>query len=409
MAVSSGRRADPGNVVALGLVSFLTDISSEVTLTFLPLFLKEVLGTASFLIGVIEGLAESTVALLKFVSGWLSDRLGRRKMLTLLGYGLSAFSKPFLYLAGSWGAVLVLRFVDRVGKGIRTAPRDALVADSAAEGGHGRTFGLHRALDTAGAVWGTGIIAIIVYLSQQMGAALDRSTYQRLVLWGILPGFLALLILALFVREVRPAASSGFEYGRNRAAPLLSLRGFDRRFYIFLAALVLFTLGNSSDAFLLLRARTLGLTTLQVALMVVAFNVVYSLLSMPAGSLSDRVGRRRVILIGWTAYGLIYLGFALAGNGLQMGLLYVLYGLYYAAFEGTSRALVADIVPDSARRGTAYGVYHVVVGITAFPASALAGLLWDLFSPAAAFYFGAGMAILAAVLFGLGVRFHQER
>jgi len=396
MSASSGRRADLRNVIALGLVSFLTDISSEVSLTFLPLFLSEVLGTASALIGVIEGLAESTATLLKLFSGWLSDRLGRRKVLTLLGYGLSALSKPFLYLADAWGPVLVIRFADRVGKGVRTAPRDALVADSAAEEGRGRAFGLHRALDTAGAVWGTGIIAIVVYLSQQMGAALNRSTYQRLVLWGILPGFLALLILALFVREVRPAAPNG----RLR----LSLRGFDRRFYIFLIALVLFTLGNSSDAFLLLRARTLGLTTLQVALMVVAFNIVYSLLSMPAGSLSDRVGRRRVILIGWTAYGLIYLGFALAGNGLQMGVLYILYGLYYAAFEGTSRALVADIVPDSARRGTAYGVYHLAVGITAFPASVLAGLLWDLFSPAAAFYFGAGMALLAAVVFGLGVR-----
>ena len=316
MSASSGRRADLRNVIALGLVSFLTDISSEVSLTFLPLFLSEVLGTASALIGVIEGLAESTATLLKLFSGWLSDRLGRRKVLTLLGYGLSALSKPFLYLADAWGPVLVIRFADRVGKGVRTAPRDALVADSAAEEGRGRAFGLHRALDTAGAVWGTGIIAIVVYLSQQMGAALNRSTYQRLVLWGILPGFLALLILALFVREVRPAAPNG----RLR----LSLRGFDRRFYIFLIALVLFTLGNSSDAFLLLRARTLGLTTLQVALMVVAFNIVYSLLSMPAGSLSDRVGRRRVILIGWTAYGLIYLGFALAGNGLQMGVLYIL-------------------------------------------------------------------------------------
>ena len=399
MVASSGRRTDLKNVVALGLVSFLTDISSEVTLTFLPLFLKEVLGTASALIGVIEGLAESTATLLKIVSGWLSDRLGRRKALTLLGYGLSALSKPLLYLAGSWGIALVLRFADRVGKGIRTAPRDALVADSAAKESHGRAFGLHRALDTAGAVWGTGIIAIVVYLSQQMGAALNRSTYQRLVLWGILPGFLALLILVLFVREVRPTSQNV----RIR----LSLRGFDRRFYIFLIALILFTLGNSSDAFLLLRARTLGLTTLQVALMVVALNVVYSLLSMPAGSLSDRIGRRRVILLGWTIYGLIYLGFALAGSGLQMALLYILYGLYYAAFEGTSRALVADIVPDSARRGTAYGIYHVAVGITAFPASVLAGLLWDLFSPAAAFYFGAGMALLAAVVFGLGVRLRE--
>jgi MFS family permease len=388
-----GRR----NIVALGVVSFLTDISSEMTLTLLPLFLADTLGTKVAIIGLIEGIAESTATLLKLVSGWISDRLRRRKALAVLGYGLSAFSKPFLYLANAWGPVLGIRFADRVGKGLRTAPRDALVADSAGENGQGRAFGLHRALDTAGAVWGTGIAAIVIFLSQQGAEILNRATYQRLVLVGIVPGLLAVLVLLLLVREARPRASTA-------SLPRLSLRGYDRRFYIFLAAVVLFTLGNSSDAFLLLRARNLGLSAVQVALMVFAFNGLYSLLSMPLGALSDRVGRRRVILLGWGIYGLIYLGFALARVGWQVALLYILYGLYYAAFEGTSRALVADTVPDSARRGTAYGLYHFAVGVTAVPASLLAGLLWQTIAPAAPFYFGAFLVLLAALLFAFGVR-----
>jgi MFS family permease len=393
-------RPTRGNVVAMGVVSFLTDVSSEITLTMLPLFLIGLLGGKTALIGLIEGVAEFTATLLKFVSGWISDRLGRRKLLTLLGYGLSALSKPFLYFANSWESVLAIRFSDRVGKGIRTAPRDALVADSAARDRQGRAFGLHRALDTAGAVWGTGIAAVVVFLSQQDDSVLLPATYRSLVLVGILPGLLALAVLALFVREIRPQ-------GKARSL-LLSLVGYDRRFYFFLAAVVLFTLGNSSDAFLILRASNLGLTAVQIALMVFAFNILYGLLAMPLGALSDRIGRRRVIFLGWAAYALIYLGLGLARAGWHVALLYVLYGLYYAAFEGTSRALVADVVTDSARRGTAYGLYQVAVGITALPASLIAGILWDSLSPSAPFYFGAAMVLAAAVLLGLGVRPKRE-
>jgi len=388
------------NIVAMGVVSFLTDISSEMTLTMLPLFLKDALGVQAAMIGLIEGLAESTAALLKFVSGWLSDRLGRRKAMTLLGYGLSALSKPFLYFAAAWESVLAVRIADRVGKGIRTAPRDALVADSADKDKQGRAFGLHRALDTAGAVWGTGIAAIVVFLSQQGARILNRSTYQRLVLAGIIPALLALVVLALFVREIRPR-------GKARSL-LLSLVGYDRRFYFFLASVVLFTLGNSSDAFLVLRASNLGLTVVQIALMVFAFNVLYGLLAMPLGALSDKIGRRRVIFLGWAVYALIYLGFGLARAAWHVALLYVLYGLYYAAFEGTSKALVADVVPDSARRGTAYGLYQVAVGITALAASSIAGVLWQLLSPAAPFYFGSAMVLAAALLLWVGVRPWQE-
>ncbi len=388
-----GRR----NILALGIVSFLTDISSEMTLTLLPLFLADTLGVKTAIIGLIEGIAESTATLLKLVSGWVSDRLRRRKALAILGYGLSAVSKPLLYFANAWPPVLGIRFADRVGKGLRTAPRDALVADSADANAQGRAFGLHRALDTAGAVWGTGIAAIVIFLSQQGAQILNRTTYQRLVLVGMIPGLLGVLLLLSLVREVRPRATTA-------QLPRLSLRGYDRRFYIFLASVVLFTLGNSSDAFLLLRARNLGLSAVQVALMVFAFNGLYSLLSMPLGALSDRIGRRRVILLGWGVYGLIYLGFALAHAGWHVALLYVLYGIYYAAFEGTSRALVADVVTDSARRGTAYGLYHFAVGVTAFPASLIAGVLWQVIAPPAPFYFGALLVLAAAFLFAVGVR-----
>jgi len=402
-SLSGGQRHDRPlrhNVVALGAVSFLTDVSSEMTLTLLPLFLSDALGVRTMVIGLIEGLAELTATLLKFVSGWLSDRLGRRKLLTFLGYGLSAFSKPLLYFAGTWESVLGIRVADRVGKGIRTAPRDALVADSADRGKHGRAFGLHRALDTAGAVWGTGIAALVVYFSQRGAVTMSRPTYQNLVLLGVVPAALALGVLVLFVREIRPQ-------GKARSL-LLSLAGYDRQFYFFLASVVLFTLGNSSDAFLVLRARNVGLSTLQAALMVFAFNVVYSLLAMPLAALSDRIGRRRVIFVGWAVYALIYLGFGLVRATWQVPLLYVLYGVYYAAFEGTSKALVADVVPDSARRGTAYGLYQVAVGITALPASFLAGVLWQYVAPSAPFYFGSLMVLAAAVLLWAGVRPRQE-
>lgn len=389
-------RPASSNVVAMGVVSFLTDISSEMTLTLLPLFLSDVLGVQVWAIGLIESVAEFTATTLKFVSGWISDRLGRRKALTLLGYGLSALAKPFLYVATTWEAVLAIRFSDRLGKGIRTAPRDALVADSAAPTRQGRAFGLHRALDTAGAVWGTGIAAIIVFLSQQETELLNRSTYQRLVLAAIAPALLALVVLILLVRERRPR-------GPGRSL-LLSLSGYDRRFYFFLAAVVLFTLGNSSDAFIVLRASSLHMTAVQIATMVFSFNVLYGLLAMPLGALSDRVGRRRVIFLGWAAYALIYLGFGLSRAAWQVALLYVLYGVYYAAFEGTSRALVADVVPDSDRRGTAYGLYQVAIGGTALLASTIAGILWQVLSPAAPFYFGAIMVLVASLLLGFSVR-----
>ncbi|NOZ29909.1 MAG: MFS transporter [Chloroflexi bacterium] len=397
MAVQSDARAQETrffgltrNVFVLGLVSFLTDVSSEMTLTLLPLFLANVLGVRTSIIGLIEGVAEATASLMKVGSGWWSDRVGRRKWLTFAGYALSAVAKPFLAVAGNWGTVLAVRWTDRVGKGIRTSPRDALLADSAPVETRGRAFGWHRAADTAGAVVGLALSAWVIAATQRATLELTQATYRTIVLIGIIPGFLAVLLLAVFVQDVRPSGP------RSKGGPLLRARGFSLPFYMFLGVIALFTLGNSSDAFLLLRAQNLGLSAFHIALMLVGFNVLYSLIAMPAGVLSDHLGRRRVILIGWGLYALVYLGFAVAGTAWQVVALYVLYGLYYGTTEGVARAFVADLV-HGGQRATAYGLYHAVVGLMAFPASLLAGILWQTWGPATPFYFGALLAALAAV------------
>jgi MFS family permease len=390
-----GLRDLPRNVWAVTVTSCLTDISSEMILNLLPLFLANVLGVRTGVIGLIEGLAESTASLLKVFSGWLSDRLGRRKGLAVTGYALSTVAKPFLYIVTSWWGVLAVRFADRVGKGIRTAPRDALVADSIDGRHRGLAFGLHRAGDTAGALIGLLIALGVVWATQAGGVALTRSTFQTVVLISVIPATLGVLALALGARDM-PAADV-------RERPKLSLRGFEVGFRRFLAVVMLFTLGNSADAFLILRAQERGLNVLGVLGMLATFNLVYTLVSGPAGSLSDRVGRRRLLVGGWLIYGLIYLGFALAGAAWQVWALYAMYGVYYGASEGTARAFVADLVP-SARRGTAYGVYNAAVGLAAFPASLIAGLLWQGagawsgFGPSAPFFFGAGLALAAVAL-----------
>jgi MFS family permease len=386
----------PRNVWVVTATSFLTDISSEMIVYLIPLFLANVLGTGKAIIGVIEGLAETTASLMKIYSGALSDRLGKRKWLTVIGYGLSTIAKPFMYFANTWGWVLGVRVTDRLGKGIRTAPRDALVAGSIDEKQRGMAFGVHRAGDTAGAFIGLLIAAIIVSLTQAGAAELSRRTFQIAVLISIIPAVLAVIVLAIWAKDVAADKKS--------QAPVLSLRGMDRRFKIFLMVLVLFTLGNSSDAFIILRAQERGLDILEIMLMLMTFNLIYSVLAGPLGALSDRIGRRKLIIGGWIAYGLVYLGFALSRAGWQIWALFGLYGIYYAATEGSAKALIADLVPAE-RRGTAYGLYNAAIGLTAFPASALAGLLWqgafgwNGFGPAAPFFFGAGMALLAGLLF----------
>ena len=394
-SVASTLRGLPRNVRVVTATSFLTDISSEMLVHLLPLFLANILGVRTSVIGLIEGVAETTASLLKVFSGWLSDRLGDRKWLTVAGYSLSTLAKPFLFFANTWGAVLAVRFTDRVGKGIRTAPRDALVADSIDEKRRGLAFGLHRAGDTAGAVVGLIIALVVVYALQGRDLTLARPTFQTIVLISIPPAVLAVLVLAIGAKNV-PVDS-------ERERPRLSLAAFDIRFKRFLFVIVLFTLGNSSDAFLVLRAQNLGLSVAGVMGVLVLFNLVYALISTPAGALSDRIGRRKVIVGGWLAYAVIYLGFGLAGAAWQIWALFAMYGIYYGMAEGAGKALVADLV-QPAQRGTAYGVYNAAIGLAAFPASLIAGLLWQGvgrwagLGPSAPFLFGAAISLVAVVL-----------
>ncbi len=385
----------PRNVWAVSLTSFFMDVSSEMVTNVLPLFLANVLGVQTSIIGLIEGIAEATASILKLFSGWLSDKIGGRKWLAVAGYGLSAISKPFFYIASSWELIAGVRWADRVGKGVRTAPRDALVADSVTKETRGLAFGFHRAADTAGAMIGLLIALLVVWMAQSNALDLTKSTFQTVVLISLLPALLAVLSLAVGAKDV-PVTS-------QRAAPKFSLRSMGKPFLTFLAIVSIFTLGNSSDAFLVLRAQNLGLTVTGILAMLVMYNLIYSLVSTPAGSLSDRIGRRRLIIGGWLVYAAIYLGFAFARAGWQVWALYVIYGLYYGMAYGTSNALVADLVPENLR-GTAYGTYNAIIGILAFPASLIAGLLWQGvgtwkgYGPSAPFLFGGTLALLAALL-----------
>ncbi|MFC2006119.1 MFS transporter [Chloroflexota bacterium] len=393
---SLGRRKILGlnpNVFFLGIVSLLTDVSSEMIFTLVPLFLRNVLGAATTIVGLVGGLSESSDAIFRIFSGWFSDRIGKRKLLAVLGYSVSTVAKPFMYLATSWGAVLSIRFSDRIGKGVRTSSRDALIAGSVSAGERGKGFGLHRAMDTSGAVLGLAIAAIIIYLVQGGGIQLSLKTYQWLVLVGVIPAVLAVPVLLFFVHEkmdrqpLSASSQSGLSPARLKAS-------FDTRFKVFLAIMAVFTLGNSSDFFVVLRAQNLEAPLIHVVLMLVLFNTTYAITSLPMGILSDRLGRRWVITLGWFVYALVYLGFALASNIRQVWLLFACYGIYYGVVEGVARAFVADLVAEE-KRGTAYGLYHGVVGLTLLPASLLAGWLWDAVSPAAPFYLGASLAFVA--------------
>jgi MFS family permease len=380
----------------LSLTSFFRDIASEMLVHLLPLFLANVLSVRIAVIGLIEGVAETTASLMKIYSGWLSDKLGRRKGLTVGGYGLAALAMPLLLVARTWPVVLLYRFLDRMGKGIRTAPRDALIADSAEAHQRGASFGFHRAADSAGAFLGLLIAIALVWGIQGGSVALDQDTFRAVVTWSLIPAALAVLVVAVGVKEVvtdRPAVM-----------PRISFRHVDPRFKRFLVVMTLFTLGNSTDAFLVLRAQNGGASVLAILGLLAGFNLVYTVLAGPVGALSDRMDRRKVIIGGWLLYALVYLGFAVADRTWHFGVLYSLYGAYYALTEGVAKAYVADLVPEPERRGSAYGAYNGVIGLTALPASVIAGVLWQGvgdwsgLGPAAPFVFGSTLSLLAAVL-----------
>lgn len=396
-------RKIPRNIWALSLTSFLRDVASEMLVHLLPLFLANVLGASTALIGLIEGVAETTASLMKIYSGWLSDKLGKRKGLTVAGYGLAALATPLLLIARSWPVVLIYRFVDRLGKGVRTAPRDALIADSITPERRGVAFGLHRAADTGGAFIGLLLAMWLVWRSQLGQWQLTAATFRSIVWWALIPATLAVLVVALGVKEVikpRPVTAS---------PPRFTLRGLGHRYQRFLLVMILFTLGNSTDAFLVLRAQSAGASVVMVLGMIAGFNLVYTLLATPAGALSDKIDRRKVVIGGWALYALVYLGFAWANQSWQFWALYALYGIYYAMTEGVAKALVADFAPAE-QRGTAYGVYNAAVGLTVLPASVIAGILWQGLGPwaglgpAAPFLFGSALALIAAMLLWRWVR-----
>lgn len=410
-AIRSGlARGITANVVALGVVSLLTDVSSELLIYLVPLYLANVLGASPSIIGLVEGIAESVAAVLKLASGAISDRLGRRKPLVVGGYSTSVLAKAIYLVAFSWPVVLVARVGDRIGKGIRTAPRDALIADSTPADSRGRAFGLHRALDTTGAVVGVALAAIVVGSIQGDAGQLTADAFTAVVVVALVPGALAVAVLIGFVREVRPGPpeAAGVAPVRAQSAPAedsdrtirRGLRSFPAAFWLFVVAVAVFTLGNSSDAFIALRSQDLGVTVRDLLWLVVAFNVADAIVAWPLGALSDRVGRRGLIAVAWAIYALVYLGFAAAGSAAAVPFLWILYGVYYGVIEAVGRALVADLVRPELR-ATAFGIYAAVISIFILPASVIAGLLWDGWGAPAPFWFGAICALAAVGLLAL--------
>ena len=375
---ADGARLDP-NVVALGWVAFFGGLAQDMIQPILPTFLTTVLGLSAEFIGLIEGSLTTVVSLMKIGAGYLSDALGLRKAIVFVGYGLSALARFGLGLAGTGASVFALRLTDGVGKGLKDAPRDALVAGSAGGRKLGFAFGVQRALDTLGSVVGP----LIAYGLLRIWIG-HPNRYREVFLLAGLVAAIPLIIIGLVVRERRVPVS-------KQRVSLATLKG---PFAAFLVVMLLFTLGNSSDAFLILRAQNVGVATAIIPVVYALFNLVSASAAIPVGRLADRIGRRQAIAVGWGIYALTYLGFALVRQAWMVWLLYAFYGLYYAFTEGAGKALVAELVPD-ANRGAAYGLYNASIGVMALPASVIAGVLWTRVSPAAPFAFGAVMAFLA--------------
>ena len=392
---SNGRwkryRSLPRNVLALSAVSLLNDTSSEIIYPLLPAFLALSLGASPFAIGLIEGFAESIASLLKLASGYISDRFGSRKFPVFLGYSLAAVMRPFLAFVTTWPQVLVVRMADRVGKGIRGAPRDALIAESVPTGQRGFAFGFNRAADHLGAVFGpiAGFVLLLIFAADTKNPTI--SEYQQVFLFASVPVVVGLLIIAFVVREQpKPIEDAA-------RPPNLSLKGFDPNFKRFLVVIAIFTLSNSTDAFLLLRASDAGISPVVLPLLWMTLHFSKVVSSLVGGDLSDRLGRKTLIIAGWVIYAFVYVGFAFVSSAWQCWLLFIIYGMYFGLTEGVEKAFVADMVPEE-KRGTAYGLYNLAFGITVFPASLIFGLIWSQYGAQAAFLISSAVSVLSIIL-----------
>lgn len=390
-------RGLPPTVFALSAVSFLNDVSSDIIYPLLPAFLALTLSATPFAIGLIEGIAESVASILKLFSGYLSDKFGNRKLPVFLGFSLAALVRPMLAFVTSWPQVLVVRMTDRIGKGIRGAPRDALLAASVPKETRGLAFGFNRAADHLGSVVGPVIaFLLLTFIAVDQDNPTARE-FQRVFLFASIPVAVGLFVIVFFVREEKKPVNE------IDAMPIkFSIKEFDGNFKRFLGVIALFTLSNSTDAFLLLRAQQAGIAPAMLPLlwMVLHFSKVFS--SLIGGDLSDRIGRKTMILTGWLIYALVYAGFAFVDSAWQAWALFIIYGFYFGLTEGVEKALVADLVEDE-KRGTAFGFYNLAYGITVLPASLLFGLLWNQFGAAVAFLASAAISLFAAGLL-LGVQ-----
>lgn len=381
-----------GNVIALSLVSFLNDVSSEIIYPLLPTFLAITMGATPFVIGLIEGFAESMASLLKLFSGHLSDKFGNRKIPVFMGYSLSTLLRPLLGFAVTWQHVLILRVGDRAGKGIRVAPRDALLAGSTEPEDRGLAFGFNRAADHLGAVFGPLIAFVLIYFLASNSTTPTAEDYKQVFLFAAIPAAIGLFVIIFFVKEEKLDV--------NKLPPELtkfSLKGFDANFRRYLVIVVIFTLSNSTDAFLLLRAESAGVSLKFLPLLWMALHISKVISSLIFGDLSDRIGRRRLIFGGWVLYALVYFGFAFVSSPFEVLALFLLYGVFFGMTEGVEKALVADLVPDD-KRGTAFGLYNLAFGIAVFPASLLFGFFWYQLGAPVAFVISAIISIIAAIL-----------
>ncbi|HEX7542765.1 MAG TPA: MFS transporter [Patescibacteria group bacterium] len=385
----------PKNVFILGLVSFFNDVASEMVYPIVPIFLISVLKVSTPIIGLIEGIAEATASLGKFIFGYLSDKIGSRKPFVSSGYALSSISKVFLGLAQGWPLVLFARFIDRLGKGIRTGARDSLLLQNTTKKNKGFIFGYHRAFDSAGAVLGPIIGLILIYFLKE--------NLRFVFYFAAIPGLIGVLLLIILVKEKKIPRQTEVN---NKNKININWKNFSPRLKLFFIASIIFSLGNSSDAFLILRAKNLGLTTLLAVLTYVVYNLSQTLLATPMGKLADRIGAKKVFERGLLVFALVYFFFGFIKNPVFLWLLFPIYGIYIAATDGVSKAYVSEFITEK-ESGSYFGLYQMAIAVSAFFASWLAGILWYKISPAATFYYGSVMALAAFLILSYGKMFKK--